>query len=420
MLKMINEDFFDSVESDEYEDEIEDIDNGYDDSESKKVWNYVLRIEYNMNVPNSLNRHNGTYVYNVRKMADKMRKCIDLLGLFKKYYIDKVELTDPNNDRYKMNVDIVFDRPEPEEFDLYKHYGEKRWSSFMPTFIFYVYFNECVNLTFKGFCDRIYTLRNIIRTKVCEYPNDSISYEFMNNYSGKSISYTVTAWFSEGTLERIYNELYKKKDGEKLRTSTSNDSYMEIVCRKNPLDKIVITTVRLAKQKYDIELIPHFIHNPSKTGTRASMKHPFVTFDLKKDGSVDVEEIEKCMLDCFFNRLSMDYFYFMYPVAVVKPLCKVTNNKPTPVKNRDYHHFFKDTLRECFVTDYHSGRKTALWRLRMCLYNGYGIGNYFYIAIVNKNGLIMRDHSKFINDIYTSGDMGDFVINNMTDEKIWN
>ena len=28
---MINEDFFDSVESNEYEDEIEDINNGYDD-----------------------------------------------------------------------------------------------------------------------------------------------------------------------------------------------------------------------------------------------------------------------------------------------------------------------------------------------------------------------------------------------------
>ena len=36
MVKMINEDFFDSVESNEYEDEIEDINNGYDDSESKK------------------------------------------------------------------------------------------------------------------------------------------------------------------------------------------------------------------------------------------------------------------------------------------------------------------------------------------------------------------------------------------------
>ena len=116
----------------------------------------------------------------------------------------------------------------------------------------------------------------------------------------------------------------------------------------------------------------------------------------------------------------MDYFYFMYPVAIVKPLCKVTNNKPTPVKNKDYHHFFKDTLRECFVTDYHSGWKTAMWRLRVCYYKGYGIGNNFYIAIVNKDGLIMREHSKFIKDIYASGYMGDFVKYNMTDEKNWN
>ena len=417
---MINEDFFDSVESNEYEDEIENINNGYDELESKKDWNYVLRIEYNMNNHNSPNKNSGTYVYNVRKMADKMRKCIDLIGLFKKYYIDKVELTDPNNNTFKMKVDIIFDRPEPEEFDLYEHYGEKRWTSFIPTFIFYVYFDECANLSFKGFCDKIYTLRNLIRTRVCEYPNDAISYEFMNDYSGETISYNVTGWFSEGTLERIYNELYKKEDDEKLRTSTKNDSYMESVWRKNPLDKIVVTTVRLAKQKYDIELIPHFVQNPSKTGIRTSMKHPFVTFDLKKDGSIDVEEIEKCMLDCFFNRLSMDYFYYMYPVAIVKPLCKVTNNKPTPVKYRDYHHFFKDTLRECFVTDYHSGQKTAMWRLRVCSYKGYGSGHNFYIAIVNKNGLIMRDHSKFINDIYTSGDMVTFVKNNMTDEKIWN
>ena len=97
MVKMINEDFFDSVEHDEYEDEIEDINNGYDDSESKKDWNYVLRIEYRMNNHNRPNKNSETYVYNVRKMADKMRKCIDLLGLFKKYYIDNVELTDPNN-----------------------------------------------------------------------------------------------------------------------------------------------------------------------------------------------------------------------------------------------------------------------------------------------------------------------------------
>lgn len=415
MVKMINEDFFDSVESDEYQDEIEDIDNSYDELESNKDWNYVLRIEYRMY---SANKRSETYVYNVRKMADKMRKCIDLLSLFKKYYIGKVELTDPNNDTYNMNVDMVFDRPEPEDFDLCKHYGGKRMISFMPTFIFYVYFDECVNLSFKGFCDKIYTMRNLIRTRVCEHTNDSISYEFMNNYSGETISYKVTGWFSEGTLERIYNELYKKEDGEKLPTSTKNDSYMESVWRKNPLDKIVSITVRLAKRKYDIELIPHFIHNPSKNGIGASMEHPFVTFDLKKDGSIDVEEIEQCMLDCFFNRLSMDYFYFMYPVAVVKPLCKVTNNKPTPVKNRDYHHFFKGTLRECFVTDYHSGQRTAMWRLRVCYYNG--SGHNFYIAIVNKNGLIMRDHSKFIRDIYTSGDMGTFVKYDMTDEKIWN
>ena len=101
------------------------------------------------------------------------------------------------------------------------------------------------------------------------------------------------------------------------------------------------------------------------------MIHTYMTKKKKKSGSIDVEEIEKCMLDCFFNRLSMDYFYYMYPVAVVKPLCKVTNNKPTPVKYRDYHHFFKDTLRECFVTDYHSGQKTAMWRLRVCSYKGY-------------------------------------------------
>lgn len=418
MFKMINEDFFDSVESNEYEDEIEDIDNGYYESESKKDWNYVLRIEYHMYNANDI--RSETYIYNVKKMADKMRKCIDLLGLFKKHYIDKVELTDSNNYTYKMGVDIIFDRPEPEEFDLYKHYGVKRWNSFMPFFIFNVYFDECVNLSFKGFCDKIYMMRNLIQTRVCELAKDSISYEFINDYSGESISHDVTGWFSEGTLERIYNELYKKEDGEKLQTSTRRDSYMESVLRKNPLDKIVVTTVRLAKRKYDIELIPHFIQEPSKTERETSMEHPFVTFDLKKDGSIDVEEIEQCMLDCFFNRLSMDYFYFMYPVAIVKPLCKVTNNKPTPVKNKDPHIFFKDRLRECSVTDYHINSKSAIWRLRVCSYGNYGSGHNFYIAIVNKNGLFLKDHYKFIKDIYTSGDMGTFVKYDMTDEKIWN
>ena len=37
MIKMINEDFFDSVEIDEYEDEIEDIDNIYNSKRFKFI-----------------------------------------------------------------------------------------------------------------------------------------------------------------------------------------------------------------------------------------------------------------------------------------------------------------------------------------------------------------------------------------------
>lgn len=420
MIRMINEDFFDSVEPEDYEPEIEDIEGDYDELESKKDWKYILCIKYNMHNDNPPSMRDGTYVYNVRKLVGKMRKCVELLGLFKKYYIDKVDLKDPNNHSYNMNVDMTFDRPEPEDFDLYEHYGGKRWNSFMPTFYFYVYFDECVNLSFKSFCDKIYTMRNLIRTRVCEFPKDGISYEFINNYSGETISYEVTGWFSEGTLETIYNELYNKEGDERLVTSTRKDSYMESVLRKNQLEKIVDVTVRLAKQKYNIELTPHFIHNPEGNGRRPIKTHPFVTFDLNKEGAIDVKEIEKCMLDCFFNRLSMDYFYFMTPVAVVKPLCKVTNNESTPIKNQDYHNFFVRTLRKCSVCDYHTRQNRTMWRLRECSYGNYGSGHSFFIAIVDKHGLIMRDHSKFESSMYSDGDMNGFVKDIMTDDKIWN
>lgn len=407
----IFEDFFDEINNDNITDDIDDsnVNPSSDDNQvvygdygiTKKNAKFYLRISYK-NFIHDLNFKSYKHiVFNIRKFVQTVYNVIEKNGLFPEFSLSKQVIFTSDNSSSK-DKKYIIDAPFPEEYDISDGSGVV---SFYPILTIYVYFNSIHNYSYKAFCNRIYLLKKSLVDNIIKSPYSSITMDFEHNNTeitfDNALTYEVSGWFGKGTLAKLYNATTDNSEKRDIREQ--HDYYLDAVIKKNNLANIGKAAEVIAKRKYNVELK---LVDVIQKGEPNEFP-PIIAFDFNTSAdSVNRTELEKIIFYCFCDRIAFDYYYFIHPIIVVRPNCKVNNDKnetgsfERPMLN-------KGSIRQCFESAIRIRIQTApsrtkqLWRVRHLYYTKMGSSSSFFIVITNKKGEFMKDPQSFTEASYT-------------------